>query len=309
MVGPSDEGPATPGPGSTDVPAWSAGGYRRPMTEPDGGEEEARSAEPDAGPGFGVTAHLTAAGKVLAVLATFHRDRQSQTLSQIARHAGIPLSTAHRVVSELAEWGALERSPDGQWHIGLRLWEVASAAPRTQILRDVALPFMQDLYEATHENVQLAVREGTELVFVERIAGHRSVELVTMVGLRFPLAATGMGRVLLAHAPREIRDVVLDHPLQAFTPYTITDPEVLRAQLNGIRREQVVVSDRQLSESTLAVAAPVRMGVTGPVHAALGVVVAAERTTDRVRTLRRPVLLAAQGISEALGRRVGASGI
>ncbi|PKW25489.1 IclR family transcriptional regulator [Phycicoccus duodecadis] len=251
----------------------------------------------------------TAAGKVLAVLATFTRDQQSQSLSQIARHARIPLSTAHRIVAELADWGALERGEDGTWHVGLRLWEVGSAAPRTQILRDAALPFMQDLYEGTHENVQLAVREGTELVFVERIAGHRSVELITMVGARFPLAATGMGRVLLAHAPAEIREVVLEHPLQAFTPFTITDPEVLRAQLNGIRREQVVVSDRQLSESTLAVAAPVRIGATGPVHAALGVVVAAERTTDRVRALRRPVLLAAQGISDALGRRVGATGV
>jgi DNA-binding IclR family transcriptional regulator len=249
----------------------------------------------------------TAAGKALAVLATFDRERQSQTLSQIARRTGLPLSTAHRVVAELAEWGALERSGDGAWHVGLRLWEVASVCPRGQILRDVALPFMQDLYEVTHENIQLAVREGTELVFVERIAGHRSVELKTMVGARFPLAATGMGRVLLAHAPPEIQDAVLEHPLKAWTRYTITDPEVLRSQLNGIRREQVVVSDRQFSESTLAVACPVRIGPTGPVHAALGLVVTADRTDEEVRGLRRPVLLAAQGVSAELGRRVGAA--
>ena len=247
----------------------------------------------------------TAAGKVLAVLASFDRDRQSQSLSQIAQRTGLALSTAHRVVAELGEWGALERGEDGSWHVGLRLWEIASVCPRGQILRDVALPFMQDLYEATHENIQLAVREGTELVFVERIAGHRSVELLTMVGGRFPLTATGMGRVLLAHAPAEIQDAVLDHPLQAWTPYTITDPSVLRTQLNGIRREQVVVSDRQLSERTLAVASPVRIGPAGPVHAALGVVVAADRTLEKVRALRRPVLAAAQGISAELGRRVG----
>ena len=164
---------------------------------------------------------------------------------------------------------------------------------------------MEDLYEATHENIQLAVREGTELVFVERIAGHRSVELLTMVGARFPLAATGMGRVLLAHAPVEIQEAVLEQPLHAWTPYTITDPTVLRAQLNGIRREQVVVSDRQLSERTLAVAAPVRIGPAGPVHAALGVVVAAEPGADQVRALRAAVLRTAQGISGELGRRVG----
>lgn len=247
---------------------------------------------------------LSAAAKVLAVLETFDRDRQSQTLSQIASRAGLAVSTAHRIVAELAGWGALERAEDGTWHVGLRLWEVASVCPRGQILRDVALPYMQDLYEATHENIQLAVREGTELVFVERIAGHRSVDLLTMVGARFPLAATGMGRVLLANAPREIQEAVLEAPLQAWTSHTVTDPQALRAQLSRIRRDQVVISDRQLSDSTVAVAAPVRIGLTGPVNAALGVVVAA-RTAARVRGLGHPTMLAARAISVELGRRVG----
>lgn len=248
----------------------------------------------------------TAAGKVLAVLSTFDRERRTQTLSEIAQHTGLPISTAHRVVGELAAWGALERGEDGSWHVGLRLWEIASGAPRTQILRDAALPFMQDLYEATHENIQLAVREGTELVFVERIAGHSSVDLLTMVGSRFPLASTGMGRVLLAHAPHEIQEAVLGSPLQAWTPHTVTDPKTLRAQLGRIRREHVFVSDRQLSESTVAVAAPVRIGRTGPVNAALGIIVAA-RSASRARQLREPLIRATHGISDELGRRAKTS--
>ncbi|MFJ8044132.1 IclR family transcriptional regulator [Kitasatospora sp. NPDC096147] len=252
------------------------------------------------------TTRVTAAGKVLQVLALFDREHPSLTLSEIARRSGLAISTAHRVVTELAGWGALERAEDGSWHVGLRLWEIASGCPRTQILRDAALPFMQDLYEATHENVQLAVREGTELVFVERIAGHRSVDLLTMVGTRFPVASTGMGRVLLAHAPRELQEEVLGAPLRAWTEHTVTDPAALRAQLDLIRREQVFVSDRQLQEATVAVAAPVRTGRTGPVGAVLGIVVAArgtDRGTDRVRGLREPLLRAVHGISEELGRR------
>ncbi|WP_086828967.1 IclR family transcriptional regulator [Streptomyces sp. NRRL B-24572] len=248
------------------------------------------------------TTQSTAAGKVLKVLAAFDRERPSQTLSQIAQRTGMALSTTHRVVAELSEWGALERGEDGAWHVGLRLWEIASGCPRTQILRDVALPFMQDLYEVSHENIQLAVREGTELVFVERIAGHRSVELLTMVGTRFPIASTGMGRVLLAHAPPEIQEEVLDSPLRAWTPHTVTDPKALRAQLDRIRREQVFVSDRQLSESTVAVAAPVRIGRKGPVSAALGIVITAQGA-GRAHKLREPLLRAAHGISDELGRR------
>ncbi|MFJ7905644.1 IclR family transcriptional regulator [Kitasatospora sp. NPDC096204] len=249
-----------------------------------------------------ITPRSTAAGKVLEVLAAFDREHPSQTLSEIAQRTGLALSTAHRVVTELAGWGALERAEDGSWHVGLRLWEIASGCPRTQILRDAALPFMQDLYEATHENVQLAVREGTELVFVERIAGHGSVEVVTMVGSRFPIGSTGMGRVLLAHAPRELQEEVLGSPLRAWTPHTVTDPKALRTQLDRIRREQVFVSDRQLSERSVAVAAPVRIGRAGPVSAALGIVIAA-RGASRARGLRESLLRAVRGISDELGRR------
>ncbi len=100
-----------------------------------------------------VPGQVTAAGKVMAVLATFSRERPSQTLTQIARSSGLALSTVHRVVREMEEWGALERGDDASWHVGLRLWEVASGCPRGQILREIALPFLQDLYEATHENI------------------------------------------------------------------------------------------------------------------------------------------------------------
>lgn len=247
---------------------------------------------------------LTAAGKVLAVLATFGRERPGQSLSQISRRTGLALSTTHRIVTELAAWGALERTADGNWHIGLRLWELGTSSPRGQLLREVALPFMQDLYERTHENVQLAVREGTELVFVERIAGHHSVELVTRVAARFPLAATGMGRVLLAFSPSEIQEAVLAEPLHASTKYTVTDPDDLRRELAMIRREHYAVSDRQLSEGTVAIAVPVRIGATGPVHAVLGIVLAASRGAG-VRRLRDPLLHAARGISVELGRRAG----
>jgi DNA-binding IclR family transcriptional regulator len=249
----------------------------------------------------------TAADKLLAVLFTFDRERPTQTLTQIARSTGLALSTTHRLVNELARWGALERGGDGSWHVGLPLWEIAAGAPRTQILRDTALPFMQDLYEATHENVQLGVREGTELVFVERIAGHRSVELLTMVGTRYPLASTGMGRVLLAYAPREIQDAVLESPLQAWTTHSVTDARTLRTQLARIRREQLFTSDRQLSETTVAVAAPVRIGRTGPVTATLGIVVPAGDASG-TRRLHEPLLRAAHGVSERLGHRARTSG-
>ncbi|MFD7561342.1 IclR family transcriptional regulator C-terminal domain-containing protein, partial [Streptomyces sp. NPDC059835] len=103
-------------------------------------------------------------------------------------------------------------------------------------------------------------------------------------------------------APLDIQHEVLDSPQRAWTPHTVTDPKTLRAQLDRIRREQVFVSDRQLSESTVAVAAPVRIGRSGPVSAALGIVIA-RHSADRARGLREPLLRAVHGISDELGRR------
>ena len=143
--------------------------------------------------------------KVLALLGAFDADSPELTLSDLARRAGVSLPTAHRRAAELVEWGALEKTASGRYRIGLRLWEVASLAPRAPGLRDAALPFMEDLYVLTRQNVQLAVRDDTELVFVERIAGREAVAVRTRVGGRFHLHATGVGQVLLAHAPHGCR--------------------------------------------------------------------------------------------------------
>src|SRR3989449_4367990 len=95
--------------------------------------------------------------KVLALLEAFTPEAPELTLSELARRAGVSVSTAHRRAAELVGWGALERGTDGRFHIGLRLWEVASLAPRGLGLREAAMPFLEDLYEVSHENVQLAV--------------------------------------------------------------------------------------------------------------------------------------------------------
>lgn len=100
----------------------------------------------------------------------FSAGRVELTLSEIARLARLPLTTAHRIVGELVGWGALERTKWGTYHVGLRLWEVSALAPRGHGLREIATPFLEDLYEATRQNVQLAVLDGVDVVYVERIA-------------------------------------------------------------------------------------------------------------------------------------------
>jgi DNA-binding IclR family transcriptional regulator len=238
------------------------------------------------------------AAKVLDVFGAFSAERVELSLSGISRRAGLALTTAHRIVTELAEWGALERNQAGRYRIGLRLWEVASLAPRGLALREAALPYLEDLYEATHENVQLAVREDLEVVFVERIAGRGSVRVLTRVGGRFALHATGVGLVLLSFAPTEVQEQVLAGPLEAWTDRTITRPEQLRRVLAGVRRTGIAVSDRQVTTDALSVAAPI-YGPDDEVVAALSIVVRSEDAQPLA--LAPAVRAAARGASRALG--------
>ena len=204
--------------------------------------------------------------KLLALLDVYSHENTAHSLSELARRTGLPMATAHRLTGELARWGGLERGADGRYRIGLRLVELAALCPRGYALRDIALPFMEDLYEATHQNVQLAVREGLDGVYIERIAGRQAVPVLTRVGAHWPLHATGVGLVLLAHAPADVQEAVLAAPLATFTPFTIRDPAELRRTLAEIRRTGFAVSDRQITDDAFSVAAPV-LGAAGPEEA------------------------------------------
>jgi DNA-binding IclR family transcriptional regulator len=236
--------------------------------------------------------------RAFALLEAFSADRRELTLTELARRAGLPLSTAHRLASDLTRWGALERDDDGRYRIGLRLWEVAALAPRGLGLRELAMPYLEDLSQVTQENVQLAVRDGLEVVFVERIAGRRAVPVLTRVGGRFAMHPTGVGLVLLAHAPADVQEQVLAAPLARFTPNTVVQPQELRRLLAEVRRLGHAVSDRQVTMDSVSVAAPV-WGPDGEVVAALSIVIRADGVPPS--SLVPAVRAAARGISRSVG--------
>ncbi|MFF4118301.1 IclR family transcriptional regulator [Streptomyces sp. NPDC001714] len=240
----------------------------------------------------------SAPDRLLAVLAAFDHGHPALSLTDISRRAGLTLTTAHRLVGALTAWGALERDADGLYHVGLRLWELAALAPRGLALRQIALPYLEDLYEATHENVQLAVRDGSDVVYIEWLSGRSAVGVHIRVGARWPLHATGVGLALLAHEPPGFQQDYCAGPLTSFTPYTVTDPARLRRSLAEVRRTGAAVSSRQVTDDALSVAAPVR-GATGQVVAAVSVVV--PEADAQVPVLVPAVRLAARGISRALG--------
>jgi len=241
--------------------------------------------------------------RALTVLAAFDREHLVLKLSELAAATDLPQTTAYRHVMELVRWGALDRVPGGGYQIGLRMVEVAALCPRGQPLREAALPFLEDLYEATHQNVQLAVRDGGDVVYVEFLSARNAVAVNTRVGGRWPLHATGVGLAILAHSPHEVVQAALSGPLQVFTDKTIRTADHLRQVLAETRRTGVAVSDGQVTLDGYSVAAPI-FGADGQVVAAVSIVVPGD---DEHRWAWAPaVRTAAHGISRQLGGRTAA---
>lgn len=235
----------------------------------------------------------------LRVLEAFRHGPTTMSLSEISRRTGIPLSSTHRVVGQLHAWGALERGEDLQYRVGLRLWEVAAQAPRAVGLKRMAMPFLQDLYETVHLSVHLAVREGQDVVFIERFTSRSHHAETPKLGDHYPLHATAVGMVLLAHAPADVQRRVLAEEMAPLTPYTETDPKVVRRELAAVRKAGYGLSHRAFNPDIVAVGAPISDGQD--VVAALSVIV----PVDEWHPVAHPqvVRATARAISQTLGAR------
>ena len=239
--------------------------------------------------------------RVVAILRAFGPSATEMSLTELARRSVLPVSTTYRLAGELVDLGVLEPGGHGGYRIGLRLWETGSLAVRGLTLRDVAVPFMQDLYEATHENVHLAVLDGEEVLYVEKITGRRSVPIKSQEARRLPLHATGVGKVLLAHASDQLLQKVVDRGLPRFTPHTIVMPGHLGRALAEIRRTGISYSHQELTLGAVSVASPVR-DADDTVVAALSIVGRSTRTD--LNRLGPAVLTAALGISRENRERI-----
>ncbi len=239
---------------------------------------------------------LSVTSRALALLGAFDARHRRLTLTQLAARAELPVATAHRLVAELVTWGALNRTSSGEYVVGRRLWDVGLLAPVHTGLRELASPYLHDLYGATLATVHLAVRDGLQALYVDRLSGHASVPVVSTIGSRLPLHATGVGKVLLAHAPADVQDAVVGS-LSRITPYTISHPARMRRQLAAVLEDDHATTHEEMTLGACSVAVPIRAG--SDVVAALGVVVPSLRPRELDR-LVSAMHVAARGVGRSL---------
>lgn len=239
-------------------------------------------------------------GRAMLILTAFGPEDHTLRMVELVRRTGLPKTTVHRLLAELVELRLLDRDADGAYRLGGRLFELGMRASLERRLLEVAMPFLQDLYERCHETVHLGVREGSEVVYVSKIGGHRQARTPSRVGGRMPLHCTAIGKVLLARADAELVRDVLTGRLERRTPRTITAPGLLKRQLDHVLEEGVAYEHEESTIGLVCVAAAVLDQDDRPI-AAISIAGPAarfhpEQHADAVRA-------AAAGVGALLARR------
>jgi DNA-binding IclR family transcriptional regulator len=236
--------------------------------------------------------------KLSAILLTF-TEGGSLSLSEVAELSGLPMSTTHRLVTELTAWRILERDRHRRFRPGLSLRALGGAeCCATTSMRDVATPILEDLFRATGHEVRFGILDGEVLKYIYKSAIDVPVSEFSAAAT-LPLHATALGKVLLAFTEPEFVELILARDLRAFTTNTIVDRERIRWMLKLVRKHRIAASDRELREDYSAIAAPI-FGSTGRVVAALEVGVAGVAGLGQIE---RPTLaVAAASLSRDLYR-------
>ncbi|GHJ40910.1 IclR family transcriptional regulator [Streptomyces sp. TS71-3] len=235
--------------------------------------------------------------RALTLLDAFDKGDGELTLTELAAKAGLPKSTAHRLVGDLVKWRALERSPGGL-RLGMRLFELGHLVPSARNLRDIALPYLEDLYVTTRRTVNLAVRDGMDIVYVEKLFAPDVPVPHSRTGGRLPLHCTALGKAMLAFGPPELVDEVIEAGLRRRTVKTNVDPGVLRSELGTIRKRRIAYDLQESHIGLHCVAAPL---FAGGGEAVAAVSVTGLESLRSARHLAPAVLTASLSLSRQLG--------
>ena len=260
-----------------------------------------KRATPGATPLRGGAGALKSLRRAILVLQCFSLQEPRLSLTDIARKVDLPLSTAHRILATLREFGLIEQAGDRQsYRLGLKLLELGSAVLANLEVHREAVSYIEELARETGETVHLGVFDGLQAVSIEKIESNQGLASNVTIGKGAPAYCTGVGKALLAYQPEAVVDRVCQN-LIAHTAHTITDPAKLNEELKQVRTQGYAVDNMEHQPGVRCIAAPIR-NHTGSVIASLSVSGPATRIPrERVPTLATRVRELAAKLSARLG--------
>ncbi|MEU9173444.1 IclR family transcriptional regulator C-terminal domain-containing protein [Streptomyces sp. NPDC048420] len=237
----------------------------------------------------------------LAVIRAFDADHPELSLSEVARTCGLTRAAARRFLLTLADLGYV-RADGRSYRLTPRVLELGYSYLSSFSLAQIAEPHLEQLVDRTRESSSLCVLDGDDVVYVARVPARRIMTAAITVGTRFPAHVTSVGRVILAGLPDGELELRLSRAeLVPLTTRTIVAADLLRAELERVRRQGYALVDQELEEGLRSIAAPVR-DRGGEVVAAVNIPVQAGRTTLAAvrRDLLPPLLETVAGIEADL---------
>ncbi|WP_432842225.1 IclR family transcriptional regulator [Dactylosporangium sp. CA-092794] len=197
-------------------------------------------------------------GKALALLDALAGPRPSMGVSDLADVAGMPKSTAHRLLMVLISGGYVRRVA-GKYALSSRVFEVGSQSELSRVngLTNQAMPYMAELFAQTHETIHLAVRRGTDVLYVEKLFGHQSIRIPTFVGARHPAYASALGKAMLAFSPQEDARLGLPARYRRLTAYTICTPDAMQRSLRRVGEERCATDHEESFLGVWCIAVPI----------------------------------------------------
>jgi len=246
----------------------------------------------------------------LAILSSYHADRPLIGVSEFSRELDLSRSTAHRYVTTLAQLGYLQQDPvSKRYRLGPKVLDLGFSALSAMDLLEIAAPHLRKLSDDTQRTVNLAILEGTDVVYVERYRssrpGQQEIDLNLHVGARLPGYCTAMGKAILAFLPEDrLAQLIRRIDFEQRGPNTITDRRVFREELARIHETGLAVNDEELAYGLRSIAAPVLSHTGEPIAAVNLAVHRTMASMDELLAHYGPaVTAAAYAISESLGHR------
>ena len=245
--------------------------------------------------------------RTLDVLESLASRNGATGISELSGLVGLHVSTVHRLLATLVDRGYVRQDPESsRYHLGSRIFTLASAADLHLDLRLVARPYLERMMRVSGETANLVTASENEVVYLDQVASMHLVKMFTAPGLRAPLYCTGTGKVMLAFRPAEFAEPILAAPMRRHTQRTIVTRAALETELATIRKRGYSIDDEEMEEGVRCLAVPVfdrradcvgALSVSGPTT---------RMTPERVAKLATTACTIADELSRQLGYESGA---
>ena len=215
---------------------------------------------------------VQAVERALDILDSFTFQNRELGLSDVVTLTGLNKTTAKRLISNLTARGYLQQDPKSKrYHLGMRLFELGGIVFSSFSLREAAADPMTRLQNETGATVLMGVRMEDQLVYVDKREGRGMIRISSDIGWRRPLHYGMLGMVLMAYVdPEDVKKILKMDPLEAYTPFTITDKDAFSIRLEKIRKQGYILEKEEAVEGIIGIAGPIR-DYSRAVIAALGI--------------------------------------